>query len=103
MSQEILLDGEHEKTVSITISSFSGLSSENQYKYYLSTSGTILEGGEWKDYIPGGKIILSGENETKYLWVYPVMDSAWNINDNKTDVNTPYMLETITFNDRNTC
>ena len=100
VSQEILLDGEHEKTVSITISSFSGLSSENQYKYYLSTSGTILEGGEWKDYIPGGKIILSGENETKYLWVYSVMDSAGNISGGKNSVNIPYMLSSIMFEDK---
>ena len=99
---ETLIDGEREKTVKIIVNDDLGLYDDNKYKYYLSTSATTLSGGEWKDYTSGEIFILAGENETKYLWVYPVMDSAWNINDNKTDVNTPYMLETITFKDRNT-
>ena len=102
LTQETLIDGEREKTVRITISDDYGLSSENKYQYYLSTSATTLSGGEWKDYISGEMFILAGENETKYLWVYPVMDSAWNINDSKSDVNTPYVLSTIIFKNKQT-
>lgn len=100
--QETIIDGEREKTIRITASDDYGLSSDNKYKYYLSTSKTELAGGEWKDY-PNGEIFsITGENETRYLWIYPVMDNAGNINDGKTDVNTPYLLMTITFKDKNT-
>ena len=100
--QETIIDGDREKTVRITVSDDYGLSSENKYKYYLSTSETELVGGEWKDYTSGEMFTLAGENETKYLWIYPVMDKAGNINDDKTNVNTPYVLMTITFKDKNT-
>ena len=100
VTQEILIDGEREKTIRITASDDYGLSSENKYKYYLSTSETELVGGEWKDYTNGEIFTITGENETKYLWIYPVMDNAGNINDDKTDVNTPYMLIPLTFKDK---
>ena len=102
VTQETLIDGEREKTVRITASDDYGLSSENKYKYYLSTSATELAEGEWKDYTNGEIFSITGENETKYLWIYPVMDNAGNINDSKSDVNTPYVLMTITFKDKNT-
>ena len=98
--QETIIDGDREKTVRITVSDDYGLSSENKYKYYLSTSETELVGGEWKDYTNGEIFTITGENETKYLWIYPVMDNAGNINDGKSDINTPYVLSTITFKDK---
>ena len=100
VTQETLIEGEREKTVRITVSDDYGLSSENKYKYYLSTSETELVGGEWKDYTNGEIFTITGENETKYLWIYPVMDNAGNINDAKTNVNTPYMLIPLTFKDK---
>ena len=100
VTQETLIDGEREKTIRITASDDYGLSSENKYQYYLSTSETELVGGEWKDYTSREIFTLAGENETKYLWVYPVMDKAGNINDGKTNVNTPYMLIPLTFKDK---
>ena len=100
VTQETLIGGEREKTVRITVSDDYGLSSENKYKYYLSTSETELVGGEWKDYASGEIFTITGENETRYLWIYPVMDNAGNINDGKSDINTPYVLSTITFKDK---
>ena len=98
--QETIIDGDREKTVRITVSDDYGLSSENKYKYYLSTSETELVGGEWKEYTSGEIFTITGENETKYLWIYPVMDNAWNINDGKADINTPYVLLIVTFKDK---
>ena len=100
VTQETLIEGEREKTVRITVSDDYGLSSENKYKYYLSTSEIELVGGEWKDYTNGEIFTITGENETKYLWIYPVMDNAGNINDDKTNVNTPYMLIPLKFKDK---
>ena len=100
--QETIIDGEREKTIRITASDDYGLSSDNKYKYYLSTSETELTGGEWKDYTSGEIFTITGENETRYLWIYPVMDNAGNINDGKDDVNTPYLLMTVTFKNKNT-
>ena len=102
VTQETIIDGEREKTVRITVSDDYGLSSENKYKYYLSTSETELVGGEWKDYTNGEIFTITGENETKYLWIYPVVDNAGNINNGKADVNTPYLLMTVTFKNKNT-
>ena len=102
VTQETIIDGEREKIVRITASDDYGLSNENKYQYYLSTSETELVGGEWKDYTLGEIFTLTGENETRYLWIYPVMDNAGNINGDKTDINTPYVLMTITFKDKNT-
>ena len=96
---ETLIDGEREKYIRIIINDDTVLSSNNQYKYYLSISETEPLGGEWKDYVPGEMIALIGENQTRYLWIYPVMDKAGNINDNNVDVNSPYVVSSYIFKD----
>ena len=85
----------------------SGLSEDNDYKYYFSTSKTELAGGEWKTYKSGEEIVLEGLNQAKYLWVYPIKDRAGNINDSKTSTSNPYWISwynfvskyTLTYND----
>ena len=58
----------------------SGLSANNSYQYYLSTSETILSGGTWTDYTSGSQISLRPERTgTYYLFVRRVKDNAGNI------------------------
>ena len=97
---ETITDGETSKTVKITAvddEEGSGLSEENNYKYYLSTSNTELTGGEWKDYTNKEEFTIEGKNQTKYLWVYPVQDKAGNISDDKTSITAPYLLQEYNF------
>ena len=75
----------------------SGLSEDNDYKYYFSTSKTELADGEWKTYKSGEEIVLEGLNQAKYLWVYPIKDRAGNINDNKTSTSNPYWISWYNF------
>lgn len=75
----------------------SGLSEDNDYKYYFSTSKTGLAGGEWKTYKSGEEIVLEGLNQAKYLWVYPIKDRAGNINDSKTSTLNPYWISWYNF------
>ena len=74
-----------------------GLSEDNVYKYYFSTSKTELAGGEWKTYKSGEEIVLEGLNQAKYLWVYPIKDRAGNINDSKTSTLNPYWISWYNF------
>ena len=97
---ETITDGETSKTVKITAvddEEGSGLSEENNYKYYLSTSNTELTGGEWKDYTNKEEFTIEGKNQTKYLWVYPVQDKAGNISDDKTGITESYFLQEYNF------
>ena len=97
---ETITDGETSKTVKITAADNeegSGLSEENNYKYYFSTSNTELVGGEWTTYKSGEEIVLEGLNQAKYLWVYPIKDRAGNINDNKTNTSNPYWISWYNF------
>ena len=92
---EMLTDEETSKTVKLTIADDeggSGLSSENNYKYYLSTSNTELLNGEWKKYVNKESFTIEGKNQTKYLWIYPIKDNAGNINDEKVNIDTPYVI-----------
>ena len=58
----------------------SGLSANNSYQYYLSTSETILSGGTWTDYTSGSQISLRPERTgIYYLFVRRVKDNAGNI------------------------
>lgn len=75
----------------------SGLSEDNVYKYYFSTSKTELADGEWKTYKSGEEIVLEGLNQAKYLWVYPIKDRAGNINDSKTSTSNPYWISWYNF------
>ena len=75
----------------------SGLSEDNDYKYYFSTSKTELTDGEWKTYKSGEEIVLEGLNQAKYLWVYPIKDRAGNINDSKTSTSNPYWISWYNF------
>ena len=53
----------------------SGLSSSNSYQYYLSTSNTSQEGGEWKDYTSGQAFTIgTGKTGIYYIHVKPVSD-----------------------------
>ena len=97
---ETITDGETSKTVKITAlddEEGSGLSEENNYKYYLSTSNTELTGGEWKDYTNKEEFTIEGKNQTKYLWIYPVQDKAGNISDDKTGITESYFLQEYNF------
>ena len=97
---ETITDGETSKTVKITVlddEEGSGLSEENNYKYYLSTSNIELTGGEWKDYTNKEEFTIEGKNQTKYLWVYPVQDKAGNISDDKTGITESYLLQEYNF------
>ena len=69
------------KTITITASDTggSGLSSNNSYQYYLSSSGTALSGGNWTNYTSGSSFTLgSGKNGTYYLFVKRVSDNVGN-------------------------
>ena len=97
---ETITDGETSKTVKITAvddEEGSGLSEENNYKYYLSTSNIELTGGEWKDYTNKEEFTIEGKNQTKYLWIYPVQDKAGNISDDKTGITESYFLQEYNF------
>ena len=86
------------KTKEITITARdeggSGLSSSNSYQYYLSTSKTSQEGGEWKDYTSGQTFpIGTGLNGTYYLHIKPIKDNATNISTTaSTQVYGPYVF-----------
>lgn len=81
--------GDCQSKVSVTISILDngvGLSSENKYQYYLSTSSTSLSDGKWTNYTSGLSFSFSTEinNYTPgvyYLWLYPVKDDVGNVND----------------------
>ena len=97
---ETITDGDTSKTVKITAlddEEGSGLSEENNYKYYLSTSNTELTEGEWKDYTNKEEFTIEGKNQTKYLWIYPVQDKAGNISDDKTGITESYLLQEYNF------
>ena len=70
----------------------SGLSSSNSYQYYLSTSNTSQEGGEWKDYTSGQAFTIgTGLNGTYYLHIKPIKDNATNVSTTaSTQVYGPY-------------
>lgn len=58
----------------------SGLSSDNSYQYYLSSSKTQLNGGEWKDYTSGTSFKLGESlNGTYYVFIKRVKDNENNI------------------------
>ena len=86
------------KTKEITITARdeggSGLSSSNSYHYYLSTSKTSQEGGEWKGYTSGQAFpIGTGLNGTYYLHIKPIKDNATNISTTaSTQVYGPYVF-----------
>lgn len=73
----------------------SGLSSENQYKYYLSTSNVTQEGGSWQAYQSGQNFTMIRTGGNYYLWVYPIKDNAGNISYGLTDVNIPFIIQEI--------
>ena len=78
-------------SVTITVSDNMELDSNNVYQYYLSTSSTNRENGSWITYESGKPFTITGNNETKYLWIWPVKDALGNISDGKSNVNTPYV------------
>ena len=64
------------KEVSINIKEVgTGLSEENSYQYYLSSSETALTGGTWSEYESGKKILLEGNYTGKYyLFIKQIVD-----------------------------
>ena len=65
----------------------SGLSSSNNYQYYLSTNSAKLTGGSWKTYTRGKEFTIgSGENGTRYLFVKMIKDNADNNSTGGTNV-----------------
>lgn len=86
--------GIYESTIDVTISVSDnlGLDPNNVYQYYVSTSDKKRENGEWKSYTSDVSFTITGEEETKYLWVWPIKDIVGNISGNKTNVNTPYVV-----------
>ncbi len=70
------------KDVTITVADKggSGLSSSNNYRYYLSTSNTKLSGGSWMPYTSGTSFnigdTITGE---RYLWIDEISDTAGNV------------------------
>ena len=102
LTVQLVKDNGNTKTIKIIAedeADGSGISNENNFKYYLSTSSTTLTGGEWKEYVNSTEFEISGDFEVKYLWIYPVQDKAGNINDSKTNINTAYVIKTYTFVD----
>ena len=96
LSIQLVKDNGNTKTIKITAEvDGSGLSPDNVYKYYLSTSSTEPAGGQWKEYTNDVGFEISGDLEVKYLWIYPVKDRAGNINDGKADINTAYVAKRI--------
>ena len=71
-------------TLTVADTGGSGLSSSNVYQYCLSTSNSSATGCTWTAYTSGTAFTISGTNQTKYLWVYPVKDNSGNVNDSKT-------------------
>ena len=71
-------------TISIEDTGGSGISSTNTYEYYLSTSSTEQNGGEWKTYSPGEAFTIGeGLTGTYYIHVKGVSDNAGNTCDTK--------------------
>ena len=83
--------------ITVSDSGGSGLSDTNVYKYCLSTSSNNRENCEWTNYTSGQPITITGLNQTKYLWVWPIKDNGGNINGNNINVNTPYVVGTYKF------
>ena len=73
----------------------SGLSEDNIYKYYLSTSALEPLNGSWLEYT-SGEVFTIEQVQTLYLWVYPIRDKAGNVNDNK-PANVPYVVKIINY------
>ena len=58
----------------------SGLSSNNSYQYYLSTSSTALSGGTWINYTNGIEFTIgNGITGKRYLFIKRVRDNAENL------------------------
>lgn len=58
----------------------SGLSSDNSYQYYLSSSETKLDGGEWKSYTSGTSFKIGESlNGTYYMFIKRVRDNENNV------------------------
>ncbi|MCI8699937.1 MAG: hypothetical protein HFJ47_01175, partial [Clostridia bacterium] len=75
--------GEYIKSRKLTIETEdeggSELSKDNTYEYYLSTSETELEGGEWKDYKTEREVTIGeGKTGTYYVYVKRVKDNGGN-------------------------
>ena len=83
--------------INISDSGGSGLSTSNKYQYYLSTSNTTQTGGSWQNYTIGSTFNITGTNQTKYLWVYPIRDNAGNYNGTYTNDAVPYVVGTYKF------
>ena len=64
------------------------LDANNEYQYYMSTSSTKLQGGEWKTYQSGETIeeVRSGSN-IYYIFVKPIKDEQGNESEGNTIVN----------------
>ena len=95
----VLTTTDTSRTIRINISDSggSGLSSSNKYKYYLSTSNSTQTGGSWQNYTIGSNFNITGTNQTKYLWVYPIRDNAGNYNGTYTNDAIPYVVGTYKF------
>ena len=68
------------KKITIIVSeNGSGLSNNNSYQYYLSSSETELKEGSWTDYTSGEEFTIGdGITEIRYLFVKRVSDNAGN-------------------------
>jgi len=79
VNKESTNDGKAKVTISI-VDSESGLNSENEYKYYVSTSKDELIGGEWTEYKLGETFEIGTNlaNGKYYLTIKDVKDNANN-------------------------
>ena len=68
-------------TINIENKTGSDLSSNNIYKYYVSTSETSLTGGNWNVYTPGTTFNIKKKSDIAYLWIYSISTEDGTIND----------------------
>jgi hypothetical protein len=74
-------DWSKEKNITISVIDIGGkgLSINNSYQFYLSTSNQELRGGSWTNYTPGTQFTIgSGLSGIYYLWVKEISDLVGN-------------------------
>lgn len=92
-------DGIFKSSVNITVTvrdDESGLSDNNKYQYCLSKNNSSPTDCTWNDYVSGTPFEITGDNDTYYLWIYPIEDNYGNVNGDNINLN-PYVVGTYKF------
>lgn len=88
-------------TVSIILTASDGynkkLSSDNEYKYCITTNNQYADCETWSPYVSGVSFEFSGIDTKYYLWVYPIKNNNDDVNDNQI-FGTPYIITSFDLN-----